>query len=133
MAAKTLDNFLNLEEAMCGDTEPLHPQDDTSESQFKYHYNFDNMQYRKCRVILRNVSYKFNGRIVLKEISFTALPGSLTIIVGPSGCGKSTLLKLILNEFPPLEGTVHTIGFVSYASEYVWLFLGTYLKSMEVN
>jgi lipoprotein-releasing system ATP-binding protein len=32
---------------------------------------------------------------VLREVSFSATPGTVTAIVGPSGCGKSTLLYLL--------------------------------------
>jgi lipoprotein-releasing system ATP-binding protein len=36
------------------------------------------------------------GRVqVLREVSFSAAPSTVTAIVGPSGCGKSTLLYLL--------------------------------------
>lgn len=124
MTIHTIDNFLNLEETLCGNTEPLHPQESIPHTKYKYHYALDNMQHPRARVILKNVFYKIGGRRCLNDISFTVLPSTLTIIVGPLGCGKSTLLKMILNEYQPEEGTIQTIGFVSYASENVWIFSG---------
>ena len=37
----------------------------------------------------------FDGRAVLKSISFEVYPGETLGIIGPSGCGKSTILKLV--------------------------------------
>src|SRR5690606_2169178 len=40
------------------------------------------------------------GRPVLQGVSFTLLPGCITVVTGPSGSGKSTLLALLLKEHP---------------------------------
>lgn len=42
-----------------------------------------------------DVSFGYDGRMVLKNISFAAPTGSVTALVGPSGAGKSTLATLI--------------------------------------
>ncbi len=43
---------------------------------------------------------------ILKHISFTATPGSITAIVGPTGSGKSTLVGLLTRIFDPDSGRV---------------------------
>lgn len=44
---------------------------------------------------VKNLSKSFNGRQILKNISFTLKDGDILTIVGPSGAGKTTLLRII--------------------------------------
>lgn len=48
----------------------------------------------------------FEGREVLKGISFEVYPGETLGIIGPSGCGKSTILKLLCGLIPPDSGQI---------------------------
>ncbi|MEE9254626.1 MAG: ABC transporter ATP-binding protein [Pseudomonadales bacterium] len=50
------------------------------------------------------------GQRTLKNISFSAAPGSITAIVGPTGAGKSTLVTLLLRLFDPDEGRISIDG-----------------------
>ena len=49
---------------------------------------------------LKNISYKIKNadgqKDILKNISFTFLPGKNYVITGANGCGKSTLAKIIM-------------------------------------
>ena len=47
-------------------------------------------------VVFDKVSLAFDDKVVLRDVSFTLLPGHTKIILGASGSGKSTILKLIL-------------------------------------
>jgi ABC-type multidrug transport system ATPase subunit len=47
---------------------------------------------------------------LLKDISFSARPGTVTAIIGPSGAGKSTLAKLIGGTAQPTIGAVTLDG-----------------------
>ena len=44
----------------------------------------------------KNINKKFNGKEILKNISFPVNRGELMSIIGPSGCGKTTLLRILI-------------------------------------
>ncbi|MCC6954077.1 MAG: ATP-binding cassette domain-containing protein [Deltaproteobacteria bacterium] len=52
------------------------------------------------------VSKAFDGRAVLRDVSFELAAGEQTGIVGPSGGGKSVLLKILGNVLEPDQGSV---------------------------
>jgi zinc transport system ATP-binding protein len=47
-------------------------------------------------VLVENVSFAYNGTLVLQNVSFAINAGEFVGIIGPNGGGKTTLLKLIL-------------------------------------
>jgi phospholipid/cholesterol/gamma-HCH transport system ATP-binding protein len=59
---------------------------------------------------LDRVSLSFDETVVLKDVSFTLLPGHTKIILGASGSGKSTILKLILGFWKPDGGSIRVQG-----------------------
>jgi phospholipid/cholesterol/gamma-HCH transport system ATP-binding protein len=61
-------------------------------------------------VLFDKVSLAFDDKVVLREISFTLLPGHTKIILGASGSGKSTILKLILGLWRPDGGEIWVHG-----------------------
>ena len=61
-------------------------------------------------IVLDRVSLAFDDKVILREISFSLLPGHTKIILGASGSGKSTILKLILGLLKPDGGTVVVNG-----------------------
>ena len=58
----------------------------------------------------KNVSLAFDEHVVLREISFSLLPGQLKIVLGASGSGKSTILRLILGLLRPDSGEIWVHG-----------------------
>lgn len=48
------------------------------------------------KISVLNLNKKFNGQIVLEDISFDIKPGEFISILGASGCGKTTLLKILI-------------------------------------
>ena len=57
-------------------------------------------------VVVDNVSLAFDDKVVLKDVSFTLLPGHTKVILGASGSGKSTILKLVLGLWKPDGGSI---------------------------
>ncbi|WP_306315020.1 ABC transporter ATP-binding protein [Streptomyces hydrogenans] len=58
---------------------------------------------------------RYGGRTVVRDLSFTVRPGTVTGFLGPNGAGKSTTLRMILGLDAPTHGTA-TVGGRSYAS-----------------
>ena len=47
------------------------------------------------RLEIRNLTRRYDGRIVVENVSLSVAPGQVTCLLGPSGCGKSTTLRMI--------------------------------------
>ena len=58
------------------------------------------------RIEFRNLTFAYNGHLVLKGISATVEPGETLALVGPIGSGKSTLVDLLPRLFDPPPGMV---------------------------
>lgn len=58
-----------------------------------------------------NVSIGFDGKPVLKDISFELKRGDTRILLGPAGVGKSVLLKLANGLIRPDSGRIFVFGF----------------------
>ena len=61
-------------------------------------------------VVLDRVSLAFDDKVILRDVSFSLLPGHTKIILGASGSGKSTILKLILGLLRPDGGRIFVNG-----------------------
>jgi ATP-binding cassette subfamily B protein len=61
-------------------------------------------------VVFENVNFGYNGKLVLKDISFHAQPGETIAIVGQTGSGKSTLTLLINRIYDVKQGRVLVDG-----------------------
>ena len=55
---------------------------------------------------LSNVSFAYNERRILNNLSLEIPSGSLTTIIGPSGSGKTTLIDIIIALLRPQHGEV---------------------------
>ncbi|MBB4199334.1 ABC transporter [Rhodoblastus sphagnicola] len=53
-----------------------------------------------------NLKVRLGGRMVLRDISFSAQRGALVALVGPSGAGKTTLLRAMAGLIPSEGGIV---------------------------
>ena len=59
---------------------------------------------------IEGVGVRLGGRDVLKDVSFTILPGEFTGLIGSNGAGKTTLFRVILGLRSPLSGSVRIGG-----------------------
>jgi len=60
---------------------------------------------------VKNVSKKFDDKIVLDNISFTVEEGDIFGLIGPNGAGKSTLINIMTGLLDANGGTVVIGGF----------------------
>ena len=57
---------------------------------------------------VQNLSFSYEKKEVLKDLSFSLEDGEILAVMGPSGCGKSTLLHLIAGLRHGYEGQIVT-------------------------
>ena len=99
-------------------------------------------------IIAKNLSYSYadSDKLVLNDISFSALPGETIAFVGPSGEGKTTILRLILglvnktdgelklrvDDFGELCVSPDTRRFCSYVPQENAVFSGTVAENLRI-
>jgi len=59
---------------------------------------------------VNNLSFGYENRLIIENISFAIDKGDFLGIIGPNGSGKSTLVKLILKILPPTGGEIRILG-----------------------
>lgn len=64
----------------------------------------------ELQYIIKNFKTPTSDVEVLKDVSFSAEPGSLSLVLGPSGSGKSTFLTIAGGIQTPTSGVVTTAG-----------------------
>ncbi len=56
------------------------------------------------------LSQAYGGSRILREVSFDASAGEVTVVLGRNGVGKSTLLRTLMGLHPALSGSVRVDG-----------------------
>ena len=65
----------------------------------------------KGEIRFRSVRFSYDGQTdIIKNLSFTALPGQTIAIVGPTGAGKTTLVNLMMRFYEPQGGIIELDG-----------------------
>ncbi len=59
---------------------------------------------------VRNVTKKFNGKIVLDNVTFAVSKGEIFGLIGPNGAGKTTLIKIITGLLAADNGQISVAG-----------------------
>jgi ATP-binding cassette subfamily F protein uup len=60
----------------------------------------------KLVVEAEGVSFSYDGKPVIKDLSTVIMRGDKVGIIGPNGAGKTTLLRLLLGQLAPQQGVV---------------------------
>ena len=87
----------------------------------------------KKHISLRNVSFKYDDRTILKNVSATFEKGKKYAILGKSGSGKSTLLKLIAGYYPEFEGKICTDEIAALPDRLAMIHQKTFLFNDSVR
>lgn len=59
---------------------------------------------------VQNLTKTFNGKTVLKDISFKVKEGEIFGYLGPNGAGKTTTMRIILGLLNPTSGNAFVLG-----------------------
>jgi iron(III) transport system ATP-binding protein len=62
------------------------------------------------RLETRHLTRRYDGRVVVEDVSLRVMPGQVTCLLGPSGCGKSTTLRMIAGVEMQDSGEIHVDG-----------------------
>ena len=94
---------------------------------------------------LRNVSVTYSAGGGVRDVSFTAQPGSFTVVTGRTGAGKSSLLEALVGEAAIVSGDVLWNGCkvndhaewaippqIGFVSQVPVLFSGTLLENIMI-
>jgi ATP-binding cassette, subfamily B, bacterial len=64
----------------------------------------------KGAITYKNVTFSFEGKKILDNVSFSVTAGERVALVGPSGAGKSTIVKLLFRQYDPTDGEIFIDG-----------------------
>ncbi|EHI70039.1 ABC transporter transmembrane domain-containing protein [Streptococcus ictaluri] len=70
----------------------------------------DNPNITDYEISFEAVTFAYDQRPVLNQLSFQAKSGEITAIVGPSGCGKTTILRLLSRLYDYQKGHIRLGG-----------------------
>lgn len=79
------------------------------------------MQKKQKSIIhLENVSYRYQEKYILNNLSLNISEGEICVITGPSGAGKTTILSLIGNILTPTSGNIEYWSILSPREKKIW-------------
>ncbi|KAF5829440.1 P-loop containing nucleoside triphosphate hydrolase protein [Dunaliella salina] len=94
---------------------------DTPEADTKVDFAAAGMVRQGNKVVnMENVGLELDGKQIIKNFTYTFIPGERMGIVGPNGAGKSTLLNLIADKLQPTTGKreIGETAVIGYFTQY---------------
>ncbi|KAG8432250.1 hypothetical protein GDO86_016768 [Hymenochirus boettgeri] len=83
----------------------------SEDQEVKDEVNAPALMFRSGQIEFENVHFSYlDGKEILKDISFTVMPGQSVALVGPSGSGKSTIIRLLFRFYDINGGTIRIDG-----------------------
>ncbi|KAM4698649.1 ATP-binding cassette sub-family B member 6 [Rhinophrynus dorsalis] len=69
------------------------------------------LRFRTGKIEFENVHFSYmDGKEILRDVSFTVMPGQNVALVGPSGSGKSTIIRLLFRFYDVKGGSIRIDG-----------------------
>src|SRR6218665_3149155 len=59
---------------------------------------------------VQDINQFYGGSHILRNVSLSAAPGKVTVLLGRNGMGKTTLLKSLMGLVPIRSGSIHLDG-----------------------
>lgn len=59
---------------------------------------------------VKNLNFKYDQKLVLRDIHFSVKKGDFVGVIGANGSGKSTLIKLLIRALEPSSGDIKIFG-----------------------
>lgn len=62
------------------------------------------------KLVVEGLSFYYDSRLILDEITLTIDPGEVVTLIGPNGSGKSTFLRCLARILLPVQGAIYLDG-----------------------
>ena len=106
----------------------------------------DGMESGQACYCLKHVTFAYDQKTVLQDLSLLIPKGKMIALVGESGSGKSTLFQLLLGFYQPVSGSISMYGTdmadwdldalrsrIAYVEQAPYLFNGTVMENIAAG
>lgn len=108
-AKETIDEIMNFDASIIDEAVSLYRIKDIinyGNNKINYLGNINKVK-EVNKIIFEDVTFKYNKKKILKNVSFEIEKNHITTIVGKSGVGKTTIFNLLLRLYTPNKGNIY--------------------------